>query len=188
MTTMNIYEALEQDHRMFETLLDRLVDASEDDDNDWKEILDQLRYGVIAHAHAEEAVLYNALREADQGKGIVAHSYLEHATAEAELRTLTAAKMIDANWTSLVQKLRKDLTHHIQEEESEVFAAARKVFSDEEALELGAAFQEMKKETAKDGDSVMASTIDLVANLLPPRLVDGFRKGVNDAREAMRQR
>src|SRR5687768_13396784 len=131
MTTLNIYEALEQDHRMFETLLDRLVDASEDDDNDWKEILDQLRYGVIAHAHAEEAVLYNALREADEGGSIVAHSFIEHATAEAELRTLTAAKALDANWTSLAEKLRKDLRHHIEEEESKVFAAARKAFSDE---------------------------------------------------------
>jgi hemerythrin superfamily protein len=185
---MNIYEALEQDHRMFETLLDRLVDASEDDDNDWKEILDQLRYGVIAHAHAEEAVLYNALREADEGGGIVAHSFVEHATTEAELRTLTAAKALDANWTSLAEKLRKDLRHHIEEEESKVFAAARRAFSDEEALKLGAAFQELKKETAKDGDSIVASTLDLVANLLPPRLVNSFRKGVENAREASAQR
>jgi hemerythrin superfamily protein len=188
MTTLNIYEALEQDHRMFETLLDRLVDASEDDDNDWKETLDQLRYGVVAHAHAEEAVLYNALREADAGQGIVAHSFIEHATAEAELRALTAAKAVDATWTSLAEKLRKDLRHHIEEEESKVFAAARKAFSAEEALKLGAAFQQLKKDTAKDGDSVVASTLDLVANLLPPRLVDSFRKGVKNARDAAAQR
>lgn len=188
MANQDIYEALSQDHRMFETLLDRLLEASEDGDEDWKEALDQLRYGVIAHAHAEEAVLYNALREANQGLGKVAHSYVEHATAEAELRALTAAKAVDANWTSLVAKLKKDLTHHIKEEESEIFAEARKVFSDEEALKLGAAFESMKKETAKGADSVVASTIDLVANLLPPRLVDGFRKGVKGGREATSQR
>jgi hemerythrin superfamily protein len=188
MTTLNIYEALEQDHRMFETLLDRLVDASEEDDDDWKEALDQLRYGVIAHAHAEEAVLYNALREADEGGGVVAHAFLEHAAAETELRALTALKAVDANWTSLAEKLRKDLRHHIEEEESKIFAAARKVFSDEEALKLGAAFQKLKKETAKDGDSFAASTLDLVANLLPPRLVDGFRKGLKSARDATAQR
>jgi len=182
---MDIYEALAQDHRMFESLLDRLVDASDDDDHDWTEVLDQLRYGVIAHAHAEEAMFYNALRQADQGEGIVAHSFVEHATAEAELRTLTAAEALDTNWTSLAEKLRKDLTHHIKEEETKVFAAGRKVFSDEEAQKLGAAFQRMKQETAKDGDSVVASTIDMVANLLPPRLVDGFRKGVKGAREAI---
>jgi hemerythrin superfamily protein len=188
MKPLNIYEALEQDHRMFETLLDRLVDASEDDDDDWKEALDQLRYGVVAHAHAEEAVLYNALREADEGGSIVAHAFLEHAKSETELRALTALKAVDANWTSLAEKLREDLRHHIEEEESKVFAAARKVFSEEEAIELGKAFQALKKETAKGADSFTASTLDLVANLLPPRLVDGFRKGLQNARDAASQR
>src|SRR5690606_17538354 len=134
--------------------------------------LDQLRRGVIAHAHAEEAILYNALREADQSKGLVMHSYNEHLMAETEIRALGAAKLIDANWTSMVEKLRKDLLHHIEEEESRVFDGARQVFTDEEAVQLGAAFERMKLETAKGGDSMVKSTIDLIANLLPPRLTD----------------
>ncbi len=180
MTT--IYEALSSDHREFERLLDRLLEASKAGNDSWKTVLDELRRGVIAHAHAEEGVLYNALRDADQAKGLVLHSYAEHAKAETVIRTLGAAKLVDANWTSLVAKLREDLTHHIAEEESKVFDAARKVFSEEEATQLGAAFERMKVETAKDGDSMVASTVDLVANLLPPRLTDAFRKRVKSDR------
>lgn len=180
MTT--IYDTLKNDHREFERLLDRLLVASKSGDDSWKDILDQLRRGVIAHAHAEEAVLYNALREADHGKGLVAHGYGEHAMAETEIRTLGAAKLIDANWTSLVEKLRKDLLHHIEEEETRIFDAARQVFTEEEAIQLGAAFERMKLETAKDGDSMIASTIDLVANLLPPRLTQSFRKNIKSGR------
>ena len=95
---------------------------------------------------------------------------------------------MDANWTSLVEKLGNDLRHHIEEEESKVFAAARQVFSDEEAVKLGAAFQALKKDTAKDADSFTASTLDLVANLLPPRLVDSFRTGLKNAKAAAAQR
>ena len=179
---MTIYEALSKDHREFERLLDSLLQASKADSDSWKDILDQLRRGVIAHAHAEEAVFYNALREADQSKGLVAHSYAEHAMAETEMRALGAAKLIDANWTSMVEKLRKDLLHHIQEEESKVYDAARQVFSQDEATQIGAAFERMKVEMAKDGDSMVASTIDLVANLLPPRLTKSFRKHVQEAR------
>lgn len=175
---MTIYEALSKDHRQFERLLDRLLETSKAGTDEWKGILDELRRGVIAHAHAEEAVFYNSLREADEGKGLVMHSYGEHAMAEGELRTLGAAKLIDAKWTSMVEKLRKDLLHHIQEEESRVFAAARKVFTEEEANQIGAAFERLKTATAKDGDSMIASTIDLVANLLPPRLTNAFRKNV----------
>lgn len=181
---MDIYEALSKDHRHFEALLDRLVKTSKAGDEQWKTTLDELRRGVIAHAHAEEAVLYNALREADAGKSLVAHSYAEHAKSEGELRTLSVAKAIDANWTSLAEKLSKDLRHHIEEEESRVYDAARQVFNTDEAKQLGAAFERMKRETAKDGDSVVASTVDLIANLLPPRLTDSFRKHAREARKA----
>ncbi len=179
---MNIYDALSKDHREFERLLDRLLEESKANDDGWKDTLDELRRGVIAHAHAEEAVLYNALREADQAKKEVAHSYAEHAMAEAEIRALGAAKLVDANWTSMMEKLKKDLLHHIEEEESRVFGAARQVFSEEEAKQIGAAFEQLKTETVKGGDSIVASTIDLIANLLPPRLTDSFRKHVNDTR------
>ncbi|RYZ07393.1 MAG: hemerythrin domain-containing protein [Myxococcales bacterium] len=173
---MTIYDALSNDHREFERLLDALLAASKADDDSWKSTLDQLRRGLIAHAHAEEAVFYNALRETDQGDGLIGHSYGEHVMAEAEIRTLGGAKLVDANWTSLVEKLRKDLLHHIREEETRVFDAARRAFSDEEATQMGAAFERLKLETAKDGDSMVASTIDLIANLLPPRLTASFRK------------
>jgi hemerythrin superfamily protein len=179
---MTIYEALSKDHREFEQLLDRLLQASKSGNDSWKGILDELRRGVIAHAHAEEAVFYNALREAGQAKGLVAHSYGEHAMTETEMRALGAAKVIDANWTSMIEKLRKDLLHHIREEESRVFEAARQVFSQEEAAQIGVAFERLKLEMAKDGDSMVASTVDLVANLLPPRLTKSFRKHVQEAR------
>ena len=181
---MNIYDALSKDHRLFETQLEQLVAQSKAGDDQWKTTLDELRRGLIAHAHAEEAVFYNALRETDTAKGLVAHSYSEHAMAEGEIRTLGAAKLVDANWTSLMEKLSKDLRHHIQEEESRVFSAGRQVFSEEEAQHIGAAFERMKVETAKGGDSVLASTVDLVANLLPPRLTESFRKSVKSLRKA----
>jgi hemerythrin superfamily protein len=181
---MNIYDALSKDHRLFESLLDRLVSASKAEDDSWKTTLDELRRAVIAHAHAEEAVLYNALREADKATGLVMHSYREHLMTEGAIRTLGAAKLIDANWTSLVEKLSKDLRHHIGEEESRVFAGAREVFSEDEAKQLGAAFERMKLETAKDGDSILASNLDLIANLLPPRLTASFRKNAVSPRKA----
>ena len=175
---MTIYDALSKDHREFERLLDRLLEASKQGDDGWKGILDELRRGVLAHAHAEEALFYNALRDADQAKGLVMHSYAEHAKSETMMRALGAAKLVDANWTSMVAKLREDLVHHIEEEESKVFDAARQVFTDEEANQLGVAFERLKVEMARTGDSMVASTVELVANLLPPRLTDMFRKNV----------
>ena len=181
---MDIYTALSNDHREFETLLDQLLASSKRDDDGWKDALDTLRRGLIAHAHAEEAVFYNALRELGEAKAVIAHSYGEHAVAEGEVRALGAAKALDANWTSMMEKLSKDLRHHIQEEESRVFDAARQALSDEDAQQIGAAFERMKTVTAKDGDSMVASSIDLIANLLPPRLTKSFREGLAKLRKS----
>jgi len=171
-----IYEVLANDHRQVEVMLDSLLKASQAGDESWKPILDELRREVIAHAHAEEAVFYNALRALDESKDLVMHSYGEHAKAETELRALGAAKLVDKTWTSMVEKLKKDLLHHIEEEESKIFDAARKVFTEDEAKQIGAAFERMKEETtANDGDSMMKSTVDLVINLMPPRLAAKLR-------------
>jgi hemerythrin superfamily protein len=179
---MNIYDALSQDHRRFESLLDQLVAASKAGDDKWKTVLDDLRRDLVAHSHAEEAVLYNALREADKSKKLVAHSYAEHAMAEGQIRTLGLAKAIDTEWTGLAEKLRESLRHHIEEEETKVYDAARQVFDTQESEQIGLAFERLKAEKMKDGDSMMASTVDLIANLLPPRLTESFRKHASNSR------
>jgi hemerythrin superfamily protein len=181
---MTIFDALEKDHRKVENLLDRLLERSESSDDQWKPLLDELRSEVIPHAHAEEAVFYNALRQVPQTKDLVAHSYNEHLKAEAEIRGLGAAKAIDANWTKLVQTLHDDLNHHIEEEEGKIFSAARGFFSDEEARQMGEAFERLKPEMAKDADSVLASTVDLVSNLLPKRFSGGFQKHFANRKKA----
>jgi hemerythrin superfamily protein len=182
---MSIYTALSDDHRIFESQLDELVASSRAGDDRWKTVLDELRRGLIPHAHAEEAVFYNALRETGEADSAVLHSYAEHATAEGEIRALGAAKALDANWTSMVEKFAKDLRHHIKEEESRVFDAARMVLDDDDAKKIGQAFKRMKVEMANDGDSMVSSTVDLIANLLPPRLTKTFREHASRLRKSV---
>jgi hemerythrin superfamily protein len=180
---VNIYNALSEDHRTFESQLDELVALSQAGDERWKTVLDELRRGLIAHAHAEEAVFYNALRESGEASSEVLHAYTEHAKSEGEIRALGAAKALGANWPTMVKKLAKDLRHHIKEEESRVFDAARMVLDDDDAKKIGKAFKQMKAEMANDGDSMVASTVDLIANLLPPRLSKGFRENASRLRK-----
>jgi hemerythrin superfamily protein len=173
---MDIYEALRADHRKVESLLDRLTQASQSGNDEWKTLIEQIRDDLVPHSRAEEAVFYNALREMEASKSEVTHSYLEHTMAETELRTILAMKAIDTNWKSAIEKFSNDVRHHVAEEESRVFTAARQVFSDEEARQIGEAFERLKPHFAKDSESMIKSNIDLVANLLPRRLVSSFRK------------
>lgn len=165
---MQIYEALEKDHDKVMELLRELISLTEANEERRGELIGEIRDELVPHSRAEESVLYNSLRLVEGEKAVVAHSYQEHLQAEALLRTLQMKDKIDADWKQTAQKLKAALEHHIAEEESEVFEAARRVFTDEEAVQMGEAFERLKPEVREEG--FMQTTLDMVANMMPPRL------------------
>jgi hemerythrin superfamily protein len=175
---MSIFEHLKSDHRKVQSLLDRLVSSSEKETEGWKKLVDEIRDELIPHSRAEEAVFYNSIRDLDPGNTEVRHAFAEHLKAETNLRALQAMKAIDVNWTALAKQLREDVMHHVSEEEQKIFPIARRLFSEEEADGIGKAFQEMKP--AIRDQSMLKTTLELVTNLLPTRLVDSFRQRIED--------
>ena len=172
---MNIYEELKKDHQKVLALLDRLIASEHEGPEVRGRLVDQIRDDLVPHARAEEAILYNALRDQDQSKDVVMHAYGEHAEVEAVLRSLQVTGAVNVNWAAGARKLRELLVHHIAEEEGKVFAAAQRYFSEEEATLMREAFVQMKPQVK--GESVVGTTLDMIANLLPARLRASVRKG-----------
>lgn len=170
---MQIYEALRKDHVKVKELMDRLVSLSEGQEDLAKELTAQVEAELIPHARAEESVFYNSLRSIDAAKDLVWHGYEEHMEAEALLRTLQAANAVDADFRTTARKLRSALNHHIEEEEGKIFNAAHQLLTMEEAEMMGEAFEEMKPEVRSG--SVLQSTLDLVANMMPVRFAAPLR-------------
>lgn len=168
---MTIYDELKKDHELVKSLLDRLSEAETADAR--RSLIAEIRDNLVPHSRAEEAVFYNTLRDLDESKDLVMHSYQEHLKAETLLRGLQVSEAVAMNWKSGVQKLKDDIAHHIQEEEGRVFTAARRIFSDEDARMLGKAFTELKPQI---GAGVLSSNVELMANLMPER----FRKSFVD--------
>lgn len=164
---MDIYQALTKDHNELKPLLDRLVAMSQVN-SDTKTTLQAINDALIPHSRAEESVFYNALRETEEGKGILTHSYREHMAAEVMLRTLQGLEIFNTEWEMLARKLRESLLHHIEEEEGEIFARAREVFMEDEAEQMGAAFLRAKEISAEQGD--VKNMLDMVVNMMPPRI------------------
>ena len=145
-----------------------------DQDDEYRFILMQeIKNALIPHSRAEESVFYNAIRAVDADKSVVAHSYQEHLEAETMLRTLLVKDKTNLDWRSTAKKLQQALEHHISEEEGRVFAEARKIFTPQEAESIGQAFEKLKPTFV--GDGVVKNTIDIVINMLPPRLANGIR-------------
>ena len=175
---MDIYHLIKADHDKMKTLLRRLVAASKADDPHWKELLTEIRDELVPHSRAEEAVLYNSMRELKVADTKVVHSYAEHLEAEAILRSMQAMSAVDVNWTLAAAKLKECLKHHMKEEEDELLPRAQECFSKEEAASMAEAFMAMKPQVKHE--SAIQNTLDLVVNMMPPRLVDAFKSLSNN--------
>lgn len=171
---MDILEELRKDHRNVRELLDRLVTLDTSEKELWNNTVASIRDELIPHSRAEEAILYNSLRDQASDQGLVAHSYTEHMEAEALLRTLQITDAVGFNWKAAAEKLKNAIEHHVAEEESRVFAAARQAFSDEERASMGEAFVRMKPEV--EDDTIVGNTFDMIVNLMPKRLRGSIRQ------------
>lgn len=165
---MLIYDTLKKDHDALKGLLQQLVNLSDDSGQERKRLLNEIRDGLIPHSRAEEAVFYNSIRLADTGKKIALHGYKEHMEAEALLRSLQMETSIHAGWQKTARKLQEAIEHHISEEETEVFAAARSLFTDQEAEQMSNAFEKLKPEVKEEG--FFGNTLSMIKNLMPPHL------------------
>jgi len=169
---MEIYEALKKDHEEVKELMDELIALKNDDDYRFV-LIEEIRNHLIPHARAEESVFYNTLRAVNADKKIVFHGYQEHLEAETLLRTLQVMDKMNLEWKGTAEKLRDALQHHINEEETEIFAEARAAFTKEEAEAMCEAFEQLKPKIEQEG--FVKNTMDMVINMMPPRLADKIR-------------
>lgn len=170
---MDIYQNLKKDHVEVKNLLTELISLNENDEYRHT-IIEKIAAELIPHARAEEAVLYNTIRASDADSGIVMHSFKEHMEAEGLLRLLQTKDKVDLDWKKTAQKLKDSLEHHIQEEETKLFAQAQNLFSPEEAAQISTAFDKMKSEYKKQG--AVKNSMDMVVNLMPARFANKMNK------------
>jgi hemerythrin-like domain-containing protein len=137
---------LETDHRRFEDLLKQGEDTTQRAVRERSELLDMLTAELKVHELIEENVLYPALKPHAEARDIVLEGFEEHHVADVlvtELHQLTADH---ERWGAKFKVLQESLEHHIEEEESKMFPAARQVLTREELQELGERMRAMRKE------------------------------------------
>lgn len=140
---MNIYERIKQDHRKHRDLIEGVKETS-GDSSERHELWATLKAEVEAHAAAEEQTFYAALMQEPEEQEKARHSVHEHKEAADLIEELSVMDMASPGWLLKFRKLADELTHHMEEEENEVFARARKVLSDSQANDLAERFDTRK--------------------------------------------
>ena len=129
-------EILERDHRRFQELLRKGEDTTEQARSTRRELLTTLTRELNAHELMEEKVFYPALQSHPQARAIVLEGFQEHHVADVILTELEQVATNDEQWAAKFKVLKENLEHHIQEEEGEMFRAARGILSKEELQAL----------------------------------------------------
>jgi hemerythrin-like domain-containing protein len=130
-------DILEKEHRRFEDLLKRGEETTGRARQGRRELLHTLAAALNAHELMEEKVLYPVLQAHPEAREVVLEGFEEHHVADLLIRELRAVATNDEQWGAKFKVLKENIEHHIQEEEDQMFRAARRIFSRDELRELG---------------------------------------------------
>ena len=145
---MTLFEDLRASHDKQRRLLDLLVKTHGDSEGR-DELYIRLRAELENHAAAEERALYIPMMEHDMTQEKARHSVAEHHEIDELLETLEATEYDSPGWLASAKKLQHLVTHHLDEEEQEVFQLAGRALGDSEKTSLAKTYrQEMESREA----------------------------------------
>ncbi|EPX79822.1 hemerythrin domain-containing protein [Salipiger mucosus] len=144
----SIYDAIIQDHEHHRALLATIADT-EGDSEKRKQAWAEFYRDVKSHSAAEEEEFYSVLMQETWGQDTARHSVQEHAEMDEILEELNEKDMASPGWLNRFHTLRHDYEHHMEEEEDEVFARAKKVVGEEQNDAYGKRFLDRKNSELK---------------------------------------
>lgn len=140
---MNAIELLKQDHDK----VDKLFQKVKGEQGDTRELFEQIRVELEVHTQIEEQIFYPYLLENgdEELQTITKEGLQEHHQAKTLLREIENLSDESETLDPKLQVLMEDITHHVQEEEGEMFPLVVEQFDGETLNELGQELQEMKQ-------------------------------------------
>ncbi len=152
---MDIYEYLKLDHER----VDNLFKQFEKSNNKERQIqiITLLAQELLVHAKAEEETFYKVLKQHYKSQEEAFHGQKEHEEIREQVDLILSTNRADSNWVNQVDKLKELVTHHVKEEEGDIFKKAKKVLSDTEAYHLKEKMHYFKQKYLRNLERSMAA-------------------------------
>lgn len=142
---MNALDMLKKDHEVVKGILDQLEDTTERATKKRTELFAKLKEELTAHETIEEDIFYPALREHEEARELVNEAYEEHQLVDYVLEDMSDLSPDDEAWSAKLSVAKKNIEHHIKEEEGEMFTRAREAFDKNELEDLAVQMEERKQ-------------------------------------------
>lgn len=144
---MNALDLLKEDHEKVSALFEE-VKATENEEKH-KQLFEQIKTELETHTHIEETILYPKFREREELKDIVLEGIEEHKQVKTLIREIQNLADGSERFDAKLKVMGENVDHHVEEEETEMFPKAEKIFSESELEELGQQLEAEKKAYGK---------------------------------------
>jgi hypothetical protein len=140
---IGVFAILIDEHRQiaddFEAL-DRIADADAR-----TAMFERIARELLAHAHAEQAIVYHRLDHSRELEKEIERSAHQHAHIENLIRDIRMHDAAGSAWAVRMEELRRAVEEHIDEEERDVIPRAHLVIDDRAVIELATWYDAEKK-------------------------------------------
>jgi hemerythrin-like domain-containing protein len=146
-----ILNDLHEDHEEVSGLIDQMIKT--EDGKERGTIFKEMMSKLLAHSHAEQAVLYKKMEKSENGKSrtFAYEGENEHQIVEQQLQQMARARnKASEQWTAQASVLKDLIEHHVEEEESTGFSCARSEFDGEMLEKMGDQFRKQKQKLLQE--------------------------------------
>ena len=131
----DVVTMLEQDHREVEELFEKIKKTN---GAVRAQLVTRLAADLRLHMKVEESIVYPAIaKQVDDGDDMVEEAKTEHEGARKVLADVEKLSPNEPGFDGALEMLEAGISHHVEEEEDEVFPKFRESVSAEELADLG---------------------------------------------------
>lgn len=150
---MDIYSYIRKDHEKVAGLMQQVVDSR--DPAERQTLFETIRTELILHLGSEEQTFYKAIEDATRAQAVeeqMEHAEHEHDEVRQYLDKLSTLSVDDELWIETFGEFKHAVSHHVEEEEGDVWKKAKKYLSSHEATKLAKEMDAAKQEMKDDVD------------------------------------
>ncbi|HST43983.1 MAG TPA: hemerythrin domain-containing protein [Luteimonas sp.] len=143
----DILKTLKSEHDELRGLFDEMNATTDRAEKGRTELLQKIEANLIPHAKWEELVFYPAFAKRASHDELLQHAEAiqEHRAVELTvLPDLHASPVNSRQFAGSAKVLAEFISHHAEEEEKEMFASARKLFTPEELAQMDEDYEAWK--------------------------------------------
>lgn len=193
----NAIAMLKSDHATVKRLLRELGETGDRAVKERERLVNEIERELKMHSQIEEEVFYPAFKAATEktdAEDLFYEATEEHHLVDIELPSLKAANPKSHEFAAKAKVLKDLVEHHIREEEGEMFAKARQLFSEDQLRQLGDLMQARKDSAEAMWDNPLLRPVKklqgIAQKMMPTKVknakVAAIAKGMKGEREEAR--